>query len=240
MRHFFRQALFLACAFLILAGGVFAAGGRAEFAPVTATDEATAPDAQTAIPVVTAIPFQIGEPEPDPDTWTCPECGKENDSPFCRWCGAKKPEAPAAAFCPECGVRYDPEAGYLFCGECGARLPENGAPEPAGPMDALAGVWSLTDVTGADADVVERIRGQMAAGYELRYTLNRDGAFEAYVQFEYQQTNVSGAWTANDRQLTMTEEGSGLSDTIDYSFDGDRLLLSTDTYTLIFTGTKQP
>lgn len=56
--------------------------------------------------------------------WTCPQCGAAgNNGNFCGQCGAKKPEAPAAAapaFCPNCGAKLT--EGAKFCGQCGNQV----------------------------------------------------------------------------------------------------------------------
>lgn len=45
------------------------------------------------------------------ETWTCLNCGKENNTKFCLECGAEKPYWVCA-----CGIRY---TSNRFCGECG-------------------------------------------------------------------------------------------------------------------------
>lgn len=45
------------------------------------------------------------------ETWTCLNCGKENNTRFCLECGAEKPYWVCA-----CGIRY---TSNKFCGECG-------------------------------------------------------------------------------------------------------------------------
>ena len=59
--------------------------------------------------------------------WTCPQCGKaDNTANFCGNCGTKKPEPQPAAdtwTCPQCG-KADNTAN--FCGNCGTKKPEAG------------------------------------------------------------------------------------------------------------------
>jgi len=64
---------------------------------------------------------------PAANTWTCPQCGKsDNTANFCGNCGTKKPEPKPAAdtwTCPQCG-KADNTAN--FCGNCGTKRPEAG------------------------------------------------------------------------------------------------------------------
>lgn len=54
-------------------------------------------------------------------SWTCPECGRENNDQFCPGCGTKKPEA---VLCSNCGNEFPLSEGYTFCPKCGAKLNE--------------------------------------------------------------------------------------------------------------------
>ncbi|SCW42960.1 Membrane protease subunit, stomatin/prohibitin family, contains C-terminal Zn-ribbon domain [Ruminococcaceae bacterium YRB3002] len=58
--------------------------------------------------------------------WTCPQCGKsDNTANFCGNCGTKKPEPAAAWVCPQCG-KADNTAN--FCGNCGTKKPVAAGP----------------------------------------------------------------------------------------------------------------
>ncbi len=107
--------------------------------------------------------YQMGAQQPapaaDPDSWTCPSCGKKTVGKFCSECGAKKPEAiPVGWTCLSCGTVNKGK----FCTECGAKKPE-GAPlfrcdkcgwEPADPANPPRFCPQCGDPF-TDVDVVE-------------------------------------------------------------------------------------
>ena len=194
--------------------------------------KATGTDAQD-----TADTGSASDSSQQPETWTCPECGKENSTAFCRWCGTKKPEAAERYFCPACGAEYDPDGGYLFCGDCGARLPER-SEQTDDPAAALAGTWTLKDASGSNQDIVYSVRMQIAAGYFLQYTFNTDGSLKIYARFEYQDKTVKGAYTADGNRLTVSEEDGTEIETTEYSVSGDTLEMNFGDYSLIFTRSK--
>ena len=60
------------------------------------------------------------KPEPKPDGWVCPGCGKVNKGKFCAECGTKKPAEARLYKCDKCGWEPDdPEHPPKFCPECG-------------------------------------------------------------------------------------------------------------------------
>lgn len=60
-----------------------------EFLPGELAEEPAAP-AEPAEPAKPAEPAEPAEPA-DPAAWTCPGCGRENDTNYCPDCGAKRP-----------------------------------------------------------------------------------------------------------------------------------------------------
>ena len=58
----------------------------------------------------------------DGDDWICPECGRENDTRFCVYCGYARP---VTVVCPVCGAIYMNNPDIRFCGDCGTRLRED-------------------------------------------------------------------------------------------------------------------
>lgn len=54
-------------------------------------------------------------PEASAESWSCPDCGNENDTPFCPQCGKQKPDWTCA-----CGQVNQGS----FCGSCGAARTE--------------------------------------------------------------------------------------------------------------------
>jgi hypothetical protein len=74
----------------------------------------------------------VPKPDPTPEGWVCPKCGRTNDADFllCPICGAKPPEpvptpTPEGWVCPKCGRTND--ADFLLCPKCGTEPP---APVP--------------------------------------------------------------------------------------------------------------
>ena len=52
--------------------------------------------------------------------WTCPSCGVNNDTAFCRNCGQPKPAQ--MKFCTNCGWKAEAENAPNFCPQCGTKL----------------------------------------------------------------------------------------------------------------------
>lgn len=64
---------------------------------------------------------ECGQKKPEPATWTCPQCGHQNDARFCPRCGTAKP---AGGYkCRQCGFETDKE--MKFCPECGDPFEED-------------------------------------------------------------------------------------------------------------------
>ena len=85
-------------------------------------------------------------PESVASGWTCESCGTSgNEGKFCNECGAKKPEAKAAASwkCPQCGT--DGNTGK-FCNNCGAK---------AGMNSKASISWNNYDFVAGDEIIFE-------------------------------------------------------------------------------------
>ena len=85
-------------------------------------------------------------PAANTNGWTCESCGTEgNQGKFCNECGAKKPEAKAAASwkCPQCGT--DGNTGK-FCNNCGAK---------AGMNSKASISWNSYDFVAGDEIIFE-------------------------------------------------------------------------------------
>ena len=71
------------------------------------------------------------------EDWTCPVCGRENDSNFCPWCGTERPSEADTIICAGCGAEYDAETAYRYCVACGAALRKEQPLSSVGPGSVI-------------------------------------------------------------------------------------------------------
>ena len=93
-------------------------GAKQEEEAVAVVEEVPAPVVEEIAPVVEEVASIVAEP----DTKTCPKCGKELPKrvKFCTGCGAKQEDvAPTTKTCPGCGKILPLEA--KFCLDCGMK-----------------------------------------------------------------------------------------------------------------------
>lgn len=104
------------------------------------------------------------------ETWTCTECGTENNGNFCSECGAKKPGDEWV--CSECGTT---NSGGKYCSDCGAARSGGASSAPSSS--------TISDVrVSDDRDGVTRITWSDTTGgpYKVSYEAEDWDHFSIY------------------------------------------------------------